>query len=443
MPTLAERFRTYVARRRLFRRPGFAVLAVSGGPDSVALLDLMAGVAPALDLRLAVAHADHGMQPESAAVAEAVRALAGRAELPFELGQLALGAAATETAARRARYAWLEDVRRRLGADWIVTAHHQDDQVETVLLRLLRGSAPAGLAGIAVRSRGGVIRPLLSFTRAELAAHADARGLEYHRDPANHDRRHLRSWVRHDVLPLLVERLGERLRHDLVRAGRAAATDRRAWDATLNRLPGLDLREVPGGFDVARAALREYDDALAVAVLRAAARRVGLVLGPRRARRLVALAGRPSGRREMLGSGWQGEVAFDRLRVARPVADDVPVVLPARPRGDAAFGGFVVHWAPARAPRRLTREGWRTWVRGAGWEVRAPRAGDVIEPLGGVGRRPVRRVLMEARVPRGERQRYPVVARGETILWVPGICRSAAEVPRPGTRAVRLDVTGD
>jgi tRNA(Ile)-lysidine synthase len=90
----------------------------------------------------------------------------------------------------------------------------------------------------------------------------------------------------------------------------------------------------------------------------------------------------------------------------------------------------------------MARATWRTWLRGAQWEVRSPRPGDVIEPLGGVGRRPLRRVLMEARVPRSERRRYPVVAAGETILWVPGICRSAAALPRPGTQAVRVDVTG-
>ena len=81
-------------------------------------------------------------------------------------------------------------------------------------------------------------------------------------------------------------------------------------------------------------------------------------------------------------------------------------------------------------PERKNAAGGVLWQEFLGW-------------VGGVGRRPLRRVLMEARVPRSQRQRYPVVARGETILWVPGICRSAAEVPRPGTRAVRLDVTGD
>jgi len=110
-------------------------------------------------------------------------------------------------------------------------------------------------------------------------------------------------------------------------------------------------------------------------------------------------------------------------------------------RGRAEFGAFHVEWSPDAAPERLTRGDWTTWIAGGEWEVRPPRPGDRLVPLGGVGRRPLRRMFMEARVPRGDRAGYPVVARGETILWVPGICRSAADLPRPGTRAVRVDVT--
>ncbi|HEY7685779.1 MAG TPA: tRNA lysidine(34) synthetase TilS [Gemmatimonadales bacterium] len=441
MPTLAERFHAHLRRRRLFPGPGTALLAVSGGSDSVALLDLLAGEAGALKLRLVVAHADHGIHEGSAAVAELVERLATRYHLPFEVGRLHLGAAASETVARRARYAWLEATRRKCGADWLVTAHHKDDQAETVLLRALRGSAPAGLAGIPARTRAGIVRPLLPFTREELATHTRARRLPVHDDPANADPRHLRSWLRSAVLPTLVARLGVRVRDDLVRVGRRAAAERRAWDAALDRLPGLDLRDGPDGFDVARAPLREYDASLAVAVLRAAARRAGLVLGPRRARALVTLAGRSSGRRLSLGGAWTAEVAFDRLRVRRD-SDTSAIVVAARDeRGAAEFGDFALRWAPATVPRQIERAAWRTWIQGDGWEVRPPRPGDVIEPLGGVGRRPLRRLLMEARVPRSERAGWPVVARGQTILWVPGICRSAAEVPAPGTRAVRVDVT--
>lgn len=440
MPNLAERFREHLSRRHLFRRTGTALVAVSGGPDSVALLDLLVGNAPS-GLRLVVAHVDHGIHEESAQVAAQVRRLAARYRLPCQCVRLDLGPDATETAARHARYASLDGLRARLAADWIVTAHHHDDQVETILLRALRGSAPAGLAGIAARTRGGVVRPLLPFTRDELLGYVRERGLDTHDDPANRDPRHLRSWLRHTILPALETRFGARVRHDLSRLGRAAAGDRRAWDAAINQLPGLDLRVNAGGCDVARAALRKYDDALAVAVLRAAARRVGLVLGPRRARRLLTLAQRPSGRRMELGGGWEAEVAFDRFRLHRAAVTAEPVAARAR-RGDVIFGSYQVRWAPSRAPRTMSRATWRTWIRGGRWEVRGPRPGDVIEPLGGVGRRPLRRVLMEARVPRSERRRYPVVAAGETILWVPGICRSAAALPRPGTQAVRVDVTG-
>jgi tRNA(Ile)-lysidine synthase len=440
-PPLAERFRAHLHRARLFRTRGTAVVAVSGGPDSVALLDLLHGLSGALGLTLVVAHADHGIQMDSGNVGTMVRDLAAKYGLPFELGELRLGPHATETAARRARYAWLRELQQRREAAYLVTAHHRDDQIETVLLRVLRGSAPAGLAGIAARGRGGLVRPLLPFTHRELADHTRALGLAAHEDRANADPRHLRSWVRTTLLPVLADRLGPRVLDDVRRVGRHAAVDRRAWDSALELVPELELHVSNAGFDVARDVLRGYDDALAVALLRAAARRVGLVLGPTRARRLWALARRPSGRRLPLGAGWTAEVAFDRLRVTRGAGRETQRVVPAGERGSAIFGAFRVNWSPGTAPPRVERAAWTTWVDAAPWEVRSPASGDSLVPLGGVGHRPLRRLLMEARVPRSERARYPVVSRGATILWVPGICRSADGLPAPGTQAVRIDVT--
>src|SRR5205814_5739012 len=131
------------------------------GADSVALLDLLSVLAPTIGLALVVAHADHGIALESWKVGKMVRDSAANYGLPFELAELKLGPGTSETEARRARYAWLREVQRRRGAQYLVTAHHQDDQIETVVLRALRGSAPAGLAGIAQRGRGGLVRPLL------------------------------------------------------------------------------------------------------------------------------------------------------------------------------------------------------------------------------------------------------------------------------------------
>jgi tRNA(Ile)-lysidine synthase len=442
-PSLLERFRTHLERVRLLTKPGTAVVAVSGGPDSVALLDLLHELAGELKLSLVVAHADHGIQPDSRTVGLWVRRLAERFGLPFELGELNLGPRATETLARRARYAWLREVQERHGAASLVTAHHRDDQIETVVLRALRGSAPAGLAGIARRGRGGLVRPLLPFTRAELAEYVAMRGLPVHQDPANRDPKHLRSWVRGTLLPLLTERMGARVGADAIGMGRHAARDRRAWDRALELVPELGLQVAGASFTVAREVLCGYDNALSVALLRAAARRAGCMLGPTRARRILALARRPSGRGMSLGDGWTAEVAFDRLRIARgsSVGCALERVVPAGEQGSALFGSFEIHWSPAAAPARIERAAWTTWVDGPEWELRPPASGDALVPLGGVGHRPLRRLLMEARVPRSERTRYPVVSRGETILWVPGICRSAEGLPVPGTRAVRLDVT--
>jgi tRNA(Ile)-lysidine synthetase-like protein len=141
-----------------------------------------------------------------------------------------------------------------------------------------------------------------------------------------------------------------------------------------------------------------------------------------------------------LGGGWRAEAVFDRLVITRSAESRVADVVATAEQGSAAFGAFLVRWAPDDAPTLLERAAWTTWIAQPGWEVRRARAGDRVAPLGGTGHRPLRRVLMEARVPRSARGAYPVVARGETILWVPGICRSGAELPAPGTRAVRLDV---
>src|SRR3989475_1863137 len=358
MASLLDRFREHLQRARLLTRPGTAIVAVSGGPDSVALLDLLQAVAAERGLALVVAHADHGMRADSRLVGQAVRELATRYRLPFELGELHLGPEARETVARRARYAWLREVQRRGAARSLVTAHHQDDRVERVLRRVWRGGAPAGLAGIPARARGGLFRPLLAFTRAELAAHVVAQRLAVHEDPANRDPRHLRSWIRLELLPLIERRLGAASRADLLRLARAAAQERRAWGRLLELVPELGLRREPHGFAVARASLARYDSALSVALLRAAARRVGLVLGPARGPRPVRLPRGAAGRPVPLGGEWIAEVAFAQMRGYRSVACAAGPVVETGERGGAGFGAFRIQWRPNAAPGRGVTAAW-------------------------------------------------------------------------------------
>jgi tRNA(Ile)-lysidine synthase len=432
---LVQRVRRHLASLNLPSGP--AVVAVSGGTDSVALLDLLVATADYHPLQLVVAHVDHGIHPESRAAAELVRSLAGAYRLDFELITLALGAVAGETAARAARYAALSAAAGRRGAVALLTAHHADDQVETVLMRFLAGSGPAGLAGMAP-TRGRIVRPLLPFRRDELAHHVRTRALPSWSDPANADARHLRSWLRGTALPMLRARMPE-LDQRVLRTARQAADDRAAWDAALEVLD-LEPRPEGGGISVAAHPLRGYDSALASALVRAAARRVGCVLGPTRATAVLRLVERgASGRSVPLAATWRAELAFDRLRIVRTVGAALETRTVAGNSGECRWGEWTLRWRTEPAPGRHSRIGDSAWFALGSLEVRAWRPGDRMRPLAGRGSRPLVRCFQEARVPRSRRSEWPVLAAGDSILWVPGVCRSEHRVPPAGAEALRVD----
>ncbi len=436
--TLLDEFRRQLSTLHL--PGGRALVAVSGGPDSVALLDLMHATNDLHGLDLVVAHFDHGIDPGSARVAAGVRALASSYGLPYEEGRGALGPAAGETVARTARYAWLEATRLRTGAALVLLAHHASDQAETVLMRALAGSGPAGLAGMAAR-QGALVRPLLPFPRGVLLGYVRARGLAVWLDPANQDSRHLRSWLRTGVLPMLRTRL-TRVDDALRSLGRQAARDRAAWSAALDLLPGLDFRLERDGFSVAAPGLSGYDSALGETILMAAARRVGCRLGPARAVRVLRLAARAaSGSTVPLGNDWAAEVAFGRLTVARTaLVDAPPAPWPMRgPRGDGAWGRWRLRWSVEAAPERQDRGGMTAWVAPAPLVVRPWSAGERLRPLGGTGRRLLVRCFQDARVARSRRAGWPILAGPDGVVWVPGVCRSDALLPDAGTEAVRID----
>lgn len=442
MRALRDRFRDELVRRRLFAGGGRALLAVSGGPDSLALLDLMAPLSGALALELIVIHADHGIHAQSASCAQRVRAVAAN-RYGFEsvVESLGLGAGASETAARTARYRFFRRVQQERDARWLVTAHHADDQAETVLIRLLRGSGPSGLAGMPRRGPHGLVRPLLDFTRDELLAHCRSAGLEPFVDPANSDPRHTRSWLRAAVLPLLESRLGAGARESLLETAAHARADNHAWDVVLDLLPGLDVRHENGTISVARQVLSGYDKVLAGRMLRVAARRAGWRIGPRSAARVVAFAASAaSGRRLDVGEGLIAEIAFDRLVIGRPAL--TPESRPLTPSSGAArFGAFTISWRQETAPARLERGGWTTWAPSDALTVRALARGDRLAPLGGTGHRAAVKLLMEAKVARGSRASWPVLVHGDEPFWIPGVCRGSALLPAPGATATRIDVT--
>lgn len=435
--TLEPRFDRQLAKLALPAGP--ALVAVSGGADSLALLALLVRSPAASELALQVAHADHGLNPESASVAGAVEAVAREYQLPFLATRLALPRGTSETTARAARYAWLLSEAERLDA-LLFTAHHRDDQVETILMRVLKGSGPAGLAGIPAR-RERLVRPLLAFRHQELTDYLRGLGRTWWEDPANAELRHERSWLRTEILPLLRRRFPE-LDQRLLSLGRQAAADRAGWDAMLAQIPGLDMQWAADGVSVAATPLRGYDSAILRALLGALGRRAGCLIGPARAARIERLLARGrSGAVAELGAGFAAELTFGRLRLFRdpghrPQWGGTPL---SGPEGSLQLGSWRISWREEAAPERLERMAASSWLGEGSYIVRPWRAGDRIRPLGGTGRRLVVRCMQDAKVPRSQRVGWPVIEVSGEVVWVPGVCRSAVGIPGPGARARRID----
>lgn len=174
------------------------IVAVSGGVDSMVLLDLLQRHA---DRRLIVAHVDHGLRPDSRADMEFVRQIARQRRLRFETTRLNLRGRTDEATARAQRYDWLEKLRVRYHATAIVTAHHQDDVLETMIMNVRRGTGWRGVASL--RSGGTILRPLLTKTKAEIIEYALRHQLQWREDSSNDDPRYTRNAVRHGIMPRL------------------------------------------------------------------------------------------------------------------------------------------------------------------------------------------------------------------------------------------------
>lgn len=184
--------------------PGHYVVAVSGGVDSVALLDLLVKHAEShggKKHRFVVAHFDHGIRDVSHLDRLLVHEIANAHKLPFVYEEGALGADASEAAAREARYAFLRKVQRHAGAQGIITAHHLDDTIETAVINLLRGTGRKGLTSL--KSNREIVRPLLHVPKTHLRAYAEANGLTWHEDSTNQNQDYKRNYVRHTILPKL------------------------------------------------------------------------------------------------------------------------------------------------------------------------------------------------------------------------------------------------
>lgn len=414
-------------------------VGVSGGADSAALLHACAALArvePALRLR--AIHVNHGLQAAAAGLQAAATALAGREGVPLRVLRLALSPRAgdsPEAAAREARYA---AVAAALEPDEsFVTAQHLEDQAETVLLQLLRGAGMPGLAAmpaLAALGAGRLVRPLLDVPRAELAARTAAHALPVHDDPMNADRRYERAYLRHEIWPLLVARWPAAARTLARGAGHLAEAQalsdaHAAADvAACARADALDVERLLALEPSRRnAALRRW----------LAAR--GLRVPPAHRLRLVE--------RELLRArcGTGPRMAWDGGELRR-YGGELHAFAPLAPLpSGAALGG--------REPLRLPGLGQLVLVPTLGeglaqarvplpLAVRARSGGERLAVAGTTGRRALKDLLREARVPPWARERLVVLWSAERAVAavLPDRTWVADDVAaRPGEPGWRLE----
>lgn len=453
--------------------PGDAVLVgVSGGPDSVALLHVLREVGASLGLSLEVAHVDHGIRgPESRDDCEFVRGMAARLSLPFHLARLDLretgdcrGAGNLEARAREGRYRFFAEVasERRMGK--VAVGHNRDDQVETMLMWLLRGCGPEGLKGMPaarplMRSPEGagravLIRPLLEASRGEVLAFLESRGLDYREDPTNRDARYLRNWLRGVVLPELRSRSdggGGALERRLARLGGMLRSDH----ALLERQVAAAYPGVARGGALDRTGFLALDPELRPRMARfwlrrelGTLRRIGFAHVDA-VTRLMA-GSRPHGRVSLPGS-WTVVRQYDTVRLARsaevqrgedPPAKDYSCPLPLEGEVTVPEAGVrVTAWRSRK--REIPQDPFEAVFDLSGLgrpegrlRLRNPRPGDRFRPLGMAGRKKLKDLFIDRKVPRNRRRTAPLLVVGDEIAWIPGCARSDLARVGPETREV-------
>jgi tRNA(Ile)-lysidine synthase len=463
MRTLADRVRRALRKHALVDRGSRLVVALSGGPDSVALAHVLAELAETNELALAgLAHFNHQLRAAAARDEGFCREVAERIGLPIDVeGADVRGLAAErrmsiEDAAREARYAFLERAADRLGADRIAVGHTRDDQAETFLLRVLRGAGPRGLAGIHPRI-GRVIRPFIDTTRAEVLDYLAARSLPSCDDETNRDLANPRNRIRHELLPYLGRHLSPGVVSVLAREAVIAREDAEYLERAAADADGVCVSAGDRGLELDAARLRGLHPAVSRRVVRRALLRsardrfvsfehVDLVMD------LVRGGARGGADLPGLRAEW-----VDGRIVLSPAADrSTPSPAASGPARALPVPGEVVmvELGCAVAAERgvaddavLERQSARALEVAIDAEsiveplaVRTRHPGDALHPLGLGGRKKLQDLFVDKKVERDQRDTVPLVvdARNQ-IVWVVGLTiDETVRVPSAGRAVIFL-----
>lgn len=397
--------------------------AVSGGADSVALLEFLCAAREPMGLAVSCAHVEHGIRGEdSLADMDFVRRLCEERGVPFYAARVDAPALAAqlhtglEDAARRLRYAFLEETAERIGAVHIALAHHRQDQAETVLLHAARGCDVRGLCGMRARS-GRLIRPLLGETREMLVQMLVKRGISWREDASNADPVYARNVVRMEAMPAL-ERACPGASGALARLALAAQRDEDYFSSQIAALQ-LHIRPLACGTALERAEIEPLHDALLGRVIAMALERAGIARSVRAVDAVMRLL-RSGGEAVSLEGPALARLGARYLCLTR---EERPCDTPLAPLGDTdtPFGRFSVRAAlPGERGDGVRMQTVSAHVL-AGALVTARREGDMLIPFGMHTPKRLGRLMIDEGIERGLRGSLPVIRRGEEILWAVGV----------------------
>ncbi len=422
------------------------LIAVSGGPDSVCLLHALAGLRDSLPLGLHAAHLDHQLRGrESTADAAYVKVLCGRLAIPVSMDALDVEAyrkgrrMSVEEAARRCRYEFFAAVAKATGAQAVFLGHTADDQAETILMHVLRGSGLSGFRGMERLARAytdgqplALGRPLLGTWRRETEAYCRESGLEPRVDSSNLAREHTRNRVRLDLLPLL-RQFNPRVEEALLRLGESVGQAEEFLEAETAKEWKRLVRQGPDRLTIDQRGLLALDPALAVHLLRRAVRDVRGDLkgiGSTHLQRMLSLAAGPTGKTMRLPGGLTVSKVYEHLVLGGTTPEQAPALggdLPLSVPGLTVLPGWRVHVqllsrdetndAPGEDPHTAVMDG--ALGHRPLW-VRSRKAGDRFQPLGMRSAKKLQDFMVDAKIPRSSREQVPLLCDRKGILWVVG-----------------------
>ena len=460
---LSRKVNKFIEKHGMLSAGERVLVAVSGGPDSVALLHTLCDLRHELKLHLEVAHLQHGIRGQAAKDdARLVQGLAEELNLPFHTKEVSIphmrsraGKGNIEALARRERYFFFAEVARPQNLNKIATAHTEDDQAETVLMWLLRGAGGKGLGGMApiqaINLAGAesskeltIIRPLLAVTKEELLSFLEKKGLEYRLDPSNEDTVYLRNWIRLELLPLLKGRIDSGVPSRLAQLAEILRDE----EVLLNALARKELEALSVNSALCRDGFLRQPKAMRRRMLRLWIEQArgdlrGLDFAHVEALHQLICHGPPQSRLSVPG-GWQLIREYETLRLAKrgciskAPCYTYPVVI----EGLLAVpeASMTIDCRLSNPPVELPKDHWEAVFDPAALTeplvVRNFRSGDRFQPLGMAGHKKVKELFIEKKAPLAARGRLPLLVMGGEVLWVPGYGRSETGRIGPGTKEI-------